>query len=169
MKTISNSNQIEETWVTTKQACLFTGFDRKTFMKWGVKPVAKFGQKVYYIGKDVCDARAEYEVSLRVTTSDDEEFIDKDQEYAGKLRQERIKLELANAITMREQAPVQLLTFALENIATQIIPILEGIVLTIKREIPDIPMSALGVVDREIAKARNSISGIEINWNDLDE
>ncbi|MGH1542338.1 MAG: hypothetical protein ACRBHB_18070 [Arenicella sp.] len=151
-----------------RQASESCGVSVNTFKTWGVEPIFTDGKNKYFCIADILEKRVDSIVSDRIKTGEDDQEIDKDQEYARKLQQERIKLELANAVTLREQAPVELLSFALENVVTQMIPVLEGVVLTVKREAPDVPMSILSVVDREIAKARNAMADTQIDFNQME-
>ena len=168
MRQLTSKSQIADNWWNQKVACLYCDIDPKTFRKLGVEAVATLGNNHYYVSSDVINKRVDYELQNRLKRGDDDEYIDVEQEQAAKTQQERIKLQLANAKTMREQAPVELLTFALDQGISQMVTSLDGIILSIKREIPDVPMSVLGIIDREVIKARNNMSAASIDWNALD-
>ena len=169
MKKLSSASQVKKFWWTQTQAYTFCKVDAKTFRKWGIEPVAAFNKSKYYDSMSVINFFLEKELKERVVQGESGEYVDIQDEQAKKTRQERIKLELANAKTMREQAPVELLTFALDDLISQFVAVLDGLPLTVKREIPDIPGVALDVVDREIAKARNIMADANIDFNRLDK
>ena len=168
MKTLNNTDEIQPNWWTQKQVCSYCNIDPKTFRKWGLEPIAAYGNARYYESTDVFKKREDLVIQSRLVKGESGEFIDLQEEQARKTQQERIKLQLANAKTMREQVPVELLTFALDQGISQMVTSLDGIILSIKREIPDVPMSILGVIDREIIKARNNMAESKIDWNALD-
>jgi len=168
MKRLKNKTEINDKWWTQIEACTFCEVSPKTFRKWGLEPVAAFNSAKYYDSTEVINKKLDLAIQNRFVMGEYDELIDLEREQARKTQQERIKLELANAKTMREQAPVELLTFALENIITQFVAVLDGLPLTIKREMPDIPGVALDIVDREITKARNIMADAEIDFNQID-
>ena len=100
-----------------------------------------------------------------------QEFSDSD------FRAERIRLtraqaeslELKNEIAKREVAPIELLTHAVSNGATQIAAILGSVPLNIKRQIPRLTSTEIETIKREIVKAQNAAAAIKIDFDVIDE
>lgn len=59
-------------------------------------------------------------------------------------------------------APVDLLTYALEKVAAQMVPILESLPLNMKRNWPEITGDQTMLVKQSIAECRNAIADMEI-------
>ncbi len=77
---------------------------------------------------------------------------------AEKLRAARRDTDLAEGLV----APVELLTEALLRIAAQVVPILEGIPLTLKRQVPSLTGDEVETIRAAIAEARNVIAKTKI-------
>ena len=169
MKKLKSKDEIAENWWNQKQCCTYLEKDPKTIRGWGLEPVAKLGNNRYYDCSEVIKKYVGLENNRNLVEGGSGEYIDVEQEQARKTRQERIKLELSNAKTMRDQAPVELLTFALDNLVSQMAAVMDGLVLTIKRETPDIPSAVLDIVDRELAKVRNMMADADIDFNEIDQ
>ncbi len=72
------------------------------------------------------------------------------------------KLQRENDEAEALVAPVQELQDALEDVAAQMVPILENIPLLIKRAWPEITGDQIQLVKASIAESRNIIAGIEL-------
>jgi phage terminase Nu1 subunit (DNA packaging protein) len=77
---------------------------------------------------------------------------------AERYRQRKRENDLAEDLV----APVSLLSDALENAASQIVPILESLPLHMKRQFPEITGDQIQLVKTAIAECRNVIADIEI-------
>ena len=99
---------------------------------------------------------------------DEKEFIDKDYEYARKLRADADAQEMKNAVTRRQLAPVELLEWALANIAEQVNSVLDSIPIKLKKRVPHLKASELEVAKREIIKAQNAASKSQLPWDQLE-
>lgn len=64
------------------------------------------------------------------------------------------KIEMANAVTRREFAPVGLLELVLGEMARQIATRLDALVPLIRRRMPDLPPSVLAQITAEVAACR---------------
>jgi phage terminase Nu1 subunit (DNA packaging protein) len=118
--------------------------------------LAKSGLLKKRNGKYGSDAITAYIAHLREranrTTSYTEQI---DAEKARKLKRENDEAEGL-------VAPVALLTEALEKIAVQVVPILEGIPLTLKRQLPSLTGDEVQTMRAAIAEARNVIAETKI-------
>lgn len=90
------------------------------------------------------------------------------QERAHLAREQRLIATLKREQIERKQAPVELLTLALARASSQVAASLDAMVPKIKRRAPELPTSALLVVEEEIAAARNVAAGVTIEIDDTD-
>lgn len=88
--------------------------------------------------------------------------LDLVEERAALARAQREKIEMQNAVTRRQLAPVTLLQEVLSTVGRQIVAILDAVPVQLKRR------SSLGVEDiefvaRELIKARNLAAAIKLD------
>lgn len=83
-------------------------------------------------------------------------------ERAALARAQREKIEMQNAVTRRELAPVYLLEEVLAKAGARAARILDAIPGAVKRRLPDLPSSAIDYIRGEIAKARNIAAAITL-------
>jgi len=72
------------------------------------------------------------------------------------------RIALQNAITKRELVPAGVLVELVSGIAAQVSVIFEALPGKIRREVPDLPSSALDAIARELAKGRNAVADMKI-------
>ena len=72
------------------------------------------------------------------------------------------KIEMANAITRREYAPVSVLEVVLGDVARRVSTRLDAMVPQIKRRLPDINASALAMIAAEVAECRAICAAVNI-------
>ncbi|SFG29907.1 Phage DNA packaging protein, Nu1 subunit of terminase [Duganella sp. CF458] len=82
-------------------------------------------------------------------------------ERAALARAQREKVELQNAVTRRELAPVAVLEQVLSKVGRQIAGILEAIPVQLKRR-SELTSEDLDFITREVVKARNQAAGITL-------
>lgn len=82
-------------------------------------------------------------------------------ERAALARAQREKVEMQNAVTRRELAPVALLEQVLSKVGRQIAGILEAIPVQLKRR-SELSSEDLDFITREVVKARNQAAGISL-------
>ncbi len=87
-------------------------------------------------------------------------------ERAGLARAQREKVEMQNAVTRRELAPVALLEQVLSKVGRQIAGILEAVPVQLKRR-SQLSTEDLDFITRELVKARNQAAAITLA--DLDD
>lgn len=63
-------------------------------------------------------------------------------------------VEMKNAVTRRELAPVAVIEQVIARCAAHAADVLDGIPVALKREVPDIDMRVIRIIEREVAKAR---------------
>lgn len=84
-------------------------------------------------------------------------------DYTAELEKEKWReKKRENDIQERLVAPVSVLTAALENVASQVVPILEAIPLEMKRLNPKLTGHDIQTVKKAIARARNAIADVNI-------
>lgn len=84
-------------------------------------------------------------------------------ERAALAKAHREKIEMQNAVTRNELAPVYLIEQVLSAAASRIAGILEAIPGMIRRRVPALSADDINLIASEIAKARNTIAGISIH------
>lgn len=72
------------------------------------------------------------------------------------------RIDLQNAITRRELVPAGVLVELVSGIAAQVGVIFEALPGKVRREVPDLPASALDAIARELAKGRNAVADMKI-------
>lgn len=82
-------------------------------------------------------------------------------ERAALARVQREKIEMQNAVTRKELAPVTLIEEVLARVGRQIVGILEAIPVQLKRR-SKLSADDLDFITREIVKARNLAASIEL-------
>ncbi len=93
--------------------------------------------------------------------------LDLASERAHLARVQRERIEMQNAVTRRELAPVSLMEAVLANVGRQIAGILEAIPVQLKRR-SSLSMEDIAFVEGEIVKARNLAAAIELK-EELDD
>ena len=89
-------------------------------------------------------------------------------ERAQLARVQRERIEMQNAVTRRELAPVPLLEFAMATVGQKIAAILETIPGNIKRRSKNFTKEDMDFMVAEIAKARNVAATAQLNMEDYD-
>jgi len=89
-------------------------------------------------------------------------------ERAALARVQRERIEMQNAVTRRELAPVALLESALATIGRQVAAILEAIPVNIKRRSNNLTSEDIQFMVEEIAKARNLAAQAQLEMKDAD-
>ena len=170
-KTTAPSPKKEPHWLNKKQMAASCNISTQAFDKWGVQPVSRIGRESFYTVSDVLLNREQKlldQMGGHNNPEGDQEFIDKDFEYARKLRADADAQEMKNAVTRRELAPVDLLEWALASIAEQINSILDSIPLKLKKRVPHLKAAELEIAKREIIKAQNAASKSQLPWDQLE-
>ncbi|MGO4379730.1 terminase small subunit [Pseudoduganella sp. RAF19] len=89
-------------------------------------------------------------------------------ERAALAREQRIRLEMANALTRKESAPVATLEMAMATMGRKIARVLESIPVSIKRRSPGLTAADFEIITTEIAKARNIAASAQLEDEDED-
>lgn len=155
----------EPHWLNKSQIAKSLGISVQAFDKWGVEPVAKHGREVYFTVRDVLDNRLAHADARRAQY--DAEADNYEAQRTRLTREQADKLEMENAVTRREQAPVQLLEWALSEMAQQVSAILGAIPSKIKKRVPSLTSTEMTNINREIIKGQNAASKAELPWDKL--
>lgn len=83
-------------------------------------------------------------------------------ERAGLARAQREKIELQNAVTRRELAPLTLIEQVLGQAGSRVAAILEAVPGAIRRRNSALTADDLAVIAEEIARARNLAAGLSL-------
>jgi phage terminase Nu1 subunit (DNA packaging protein) len=87
--------------------------------------------------------------------------------YAEQIAAEKVrKLRRENDVEEGLYAPVEVLEDAAEKLAAQMIPILEGLPLHLKRAWPEITGDQIQVVKTTVAECRNAIADMELDFDE---
>lgn len=89
-------------------------------------------------------------------------------ERAGLAKAQRERIEMQNAVTRRELAPVILIEEVLAKAGSKVAGILDSIPGMVKRRVPTLTADDLDLIAGEVAKARNIAAAIRLD-NLLDE
>lgn len=90
-------------------------------------------------------------------------------ERAALARVQRERIEMANAVTRKELAPVAVIAEVLARVGRQIASILEALPPAIKRRAESLTPDELQEIEKEIVKARNLAASITLDLSDLAE
>jgi phage terminase Nu1 subunit (DNA packaging protein) len=88
-------------------------------------------------------------------------------ERAMLAREQRVRIEMQNAVTRGELAPVILIEEVLTKAASKVAGVLDAIPGMIRRRVPLLTAGDIELIAGEIAKARNSVAAMSLA--DLDE
>lgn len=98
----------------------------------------------------------------RATNTD----LDLASERAALAREQRIRIEMQNAVTRRELGPIDAIEFGLTDLMVRVAAKLETIPGKIKIASDKLTAADLDIVSGVIAQVRNDIAGMEIDWFD---
>lgn len=73
------------------------------------------------------------------------------------------KIEMANAVTRREFAPIGLLELVLADMARKVSTRLDAVVPQIRRRAPDLPAAVLAFITAELVDARESCAAVNLD------
>lgn len=164
--------------LTQMQAARLLGVSVRAFQAYQIEPAARRGRHVYYalpalLAYAVERARRNgYKDGLRDGKAPENaaELIDAKERAELRLTEERAEYQrLRNAELRRELAPVETLTWALSDLASQIVPIISSIPGDIKRRNPKITNSELHVMREVIAGALNLVAEVRLNFDEYDD
>ena len=84
-------------------------------------------------------------------------------ERAGLAKAQREKIEMQNAVTRRELAPVVLIEEVLAKAGSRVAGILDAIPGMIRRRVPDMAADVVDMIRAEVAKARNIAATVTLD------
>jgi phage terminase Nu1 subunit (DNA packaging protein) len=158
---MSQKAQILPHWLNRTDMAKSCGISPQAFDKWGVPSAAKHGREVFFTVDDVLENRLAWQ-EQRINREREKDSVEgptqaqMDQELMLLRREQRTKLELENAQTRHETAPIALLDRVLSDVGGQIAAIFESIPAKLKRVAPKLTATDLELVTRELVKAQNA-------------
>ena len=155
----------EPHWLNKSETAKSLGISVQAFDKWGVQPVAKIGRENFYTMRSVLDNRLENHNEKHAGDADPDDY---EAQRTRLTKEQADQLEMKNAVTRREQAPVQLLQLALDEMAQRITAILGAIPSKVKKRVPSLTSGEMTNITREIIKAQNAASKAELPWDRLE-
>lgn len=93
-------------------------------------------------------------------------------ERAALARAQRERIELQNAVTKGELAPVILLEEILTKAAAKVAGTLDAIPGMVRRRVPQLTADDIDLIAAEVAKARNTVAAMslsDVNDDDVDQ
>ena len=84
-------------------------------------------------------------------------------ERAGLAKAQRERIEMQNAVTRRELAPVILIEEVLAKAGSRVAGILDAIPGMVKRRVPGLTSDVIDLIRGEIAKARNMAAAVSLD------
>lgn len=168
--------KVQAGWLPKNQMAKALGISVQAFDKWDVEPVAKHGREVFFSVLDVvrfreqraADAeRRKWQRYVGTDPGDSPEAIQLATVKAElRLTEERAETQrLKNAELRRELAPVEMLTWALGDLASQVVPLLTPIPGEIKRRIPKVTNAELHMMREVIANALNLVAEVRLDFD----
>lgn len=83
-------------------------------------------------------------------------------ERAALARAQREKIEMQNAVTRGELAPVTLIEEVLTKVASKVAGVLDAIPGMVRRRVPHLSADEIDLIAGEVAKARNTVAGMSL-------
>lgn len=124
----------------------------------GLKPVRESGKIKYYRLADVVRALIEHAGNPGDPAAQ--------RARLDQLRGDQIEFDLN--IKRGEYAPIEMLKFALSDVANQIKSIFEAIPKRIKNSMPSLRAREMKILERELIKAQNAASEIRVRFDTTD-
>lgn len=88
--------------------------------------------------------------------------LDLAEERAKLAKAQRERIEMANAVTRGELAPVVLIEEVLAKAGARISGIFDAIPGAVRRRVPSLSSEEIGNIEKEVAKARNIVAAISL-------
>ena len=151
-------------WLNQGEMAASVGVSTQAFSQWNVEPVGKIGRISYYTCEDVISNRVTKRESGQTRTARNYTM---DDERARLTSEQADNMKLKNAQLRRELAPIGLLRDILGDAGHQIAAILAAVPLNVKKRIPRLATSEVELIKREIVKAQNVASNIQVKIDDL--
>ncbi len=133
------------------------GVSVQAFSKWNIEPVKKSGRETFFYLPDIIDYRLSRETDETLSLTKARTELAAQQADGHKMK---------NAVSRRELAPVELLTFALADMASQAISILDSLPLRLKKKCPKLTARDIEFLRKEIIKTQNIIADTKLSGYD---
>ncbi|GAA3704260.1 DNA-packaging protein [Oceanisphaera sediminis] len=154
--------QPEPHWLNKKQMAASCGISVQAFDKWGVKPISKIGNSVYFDARSVVDNRLDNERGKQQPELPEDRDESEIEYQTWRLTKARADAqELTNEKERQQVVEAEFATFVLSKIASSVASRLDTVPLNIRRRFPELETKHIEYLTREIAKARNIAAGLD--------
>jgi len=167
---------ITEFTVNKQQATYMLDVTERSMTNWQnrkedplpIKDKGKRGQSNSYDPQELVRWKVRQAVG-KLTVNENGDLVDYEAERARLTKEQADGQSLKNAVTRRELAPVDMLEYALSNISEQVNSILESIPLKVKNRLPTLTAAEVEIIGREIIKAQNAASKVQLDFDRLED
>lgn len=155
-------------WLNKRDMAASLDISVQAFTAWGVPPVTRIGREAFFRVNDVVANRIAWQAENNNRVDDKAESAPTKIELERELliREQREGQALKNAEMRRELAPVGVIEWALGKVASQLVAQLDALVPRLRQRAPFLTAANLEQITREISKAKQACSRIQV---DLDE
>ena len=154
METLSTAQAAELAGVSTRRMYqIAKEADAPDKTKSGQYPAVEYGKWL----------RQRYKSELGI--QDDGTLLNLEQERARLAAAQADKTEMENKIKQGEYAPMEILTFAIADVASQWNAIIESVPAKIKRSMPQLRAREMKILVKEFNNMRNAVTGIQVKFN----
>ena len=159
--------------ITTSQVAYFAGVTVRSVQAWRAQseypllPIATGtgGTESRYDLRTVCEWM-EARTRRRIGITDEQIAYDYQLERARLTAEQADGQALANAVKRKEQAPIEILTWALARLGDVISGKLAALPGQLKKRLPELGQTELMIIRREIAAAQNIAATARIDWDE---
>ena len=166
--------QIKPWHLNKKDMAAACGVSVQAFTNWGVQPLGKVKNSVYFDVHSVIENRVQNAIEKVVNTTSTtpsfeiDEIADPVEKLkAKKLEQEIVALELKNGVLEGKNLPATVVTEVITRVLSPAISIFETLPLEITRRYPEIDQRAIRDIEKEIAKIRNEAAEVPQHLDEI--
>lgn len=171
---------IDPAWYTQMQVAELLGVSERTVQRWDIPAAARQGIYTYYHIRDVLVAAVEraekrgHEQGFRAGRDAVPEdlgalLLEKEMAETLRTKEQAENYRLKNEQLRRSLAPVEMLSWALGDLAAQISAVLEPLPGNLKRAAPKLTNAEVHIIQREIVKAQNLAAQARLDWDEYSD
>jgi phage terminase Nu1 subunit (DNA packaging protein) len=155
-------NRVIEWEANKKQTAAFFGVSVQALDGWVNRgcPCEKRGRSLIFYQPET--------VQWRYSREDDSP-LNLEQERARLASAQAAKVEMENQVKRGEYAPIEVLKFAVADFSSQAQSIFAGLPKLVKNSLPSLRAKEMKILEREIVKAQNAASQIQVTFNITDD
>lgn len=159
-------------WLKKKEMAASLDISLTAFEKWNVEPVAVIGSSRYFTVGDVLENRLDHQQKKHEKQQPNNSDTDSEDYFRERTRLTMAQAEgqeIKNKVSKRELAPYLLLELCLSKVSEEIGAILDALVPKIKIKAPHLKVIELENIKREIIKAKNTASRVQLDFDEFEE